>query len=63
MRATVYLHSSKETMHDIGARAGLQGDALAMFLHALTEVEVEIDVDEITGEATIVGVDGRALAP
>jgi hypothetical protein len=58
----VYLHSSKDHMWDIGERIGLTGDALMMFRHACTEVRLELDVDE-NGNAEIVRVDGRAVAP
>ena len=56
MRTTVYLHSSKESMYEKGVSLGIQGDALDMFKYALSEVVVEIEVNEATGIVEIFGI-------
>lgn len=61
MKTTVCLHSSKEYMYEIGSELGLSGEALDMFKFACYEVEIELEVDEKTGEATITSVDGKEL--
>lgn len=58
---TVYLHANKEEMSELGKEIGFEGEVLAMFRHALTEVEIEISIDENTGIATITKVDGIKL--
>lgn len=63
MKATVYLHSTKESMRDKGEQLGLKGPALENFMYACYEVEIELEVDEATGNAKIVAVDQRAVAP
>jgi hypothetical protein len=61
MRATIYLHSSKESNYELGEKLGLSGDALRLFSFALCEVKVDVDV-ESDGNCRIVAVDGKALA-
>lgn len=61
MLITAYLHSSKESMLDRGAEAGLKGRALENFRYALYEVEFTLKVDEETGVAEIIEVNGRHL--
>ena len=61
LKTRVYLHSDKETMWELGERLGLKGDALSMFRHALTEVEIELIVDPLTGLADITAVDGYKI--
>ena len=62
MRITAYAHASKESMYDKGEKAGLTGEALRMFAYALSEVKFDLEVDEKTGLAEIVSVDGKPLA-
>jgi hypothetical protein len=52
-----YLHSCKDTMHDIGAKAGLTGTALNNFHHALCEVEVVLKVDRETGKYEVIKIE------
>lgn len=59
---TTYLHSSKETMREEAAEAGLSEEAQDEFRYALYEVEFELEVNE-HGEYEILRVDGRDLAP
>ncbi len=63
MNVTAYLHSSKESMYELGEKAGLDGEALHFFTYALCEVRVELEVDKQTGKAEIQSVDGRELMP
>ena len=59
-RVIAYAHSSKETMFDIGMKAGLTGEPLERFKFALNEVKFELEIDE-EGMVTIVSVDGKLL--
>ena len=61
MLITAYLHSSKESMLDRGTEAGLSEAALDNFKYMLSEVEFTLKVDEETGEAEIIEVNGRHL--
>jgi len=61
MKATTYLHSTKEQMYDLGLSLGLVGDALHHFMFALSEVKFEIDIDEKTGIARILLVNDRVV--
>ena len=61
MRITAYVHSTKESMYDLGKRSGLKGAALDMFMYACLEVKLELEVNEETGEATIIRVDDRTI--
>jgi hypothetical protein len=54
IRIDGYVHSDKETMQDLGERAGLTGEALKQFRYALYEVKVPMLVDTETGEYEIV---------
>ena len=58
--ATVYLHGNKENMYSIGEAAGLRGEALSLFIYALSEVKIEINIKE-NGEYEITKVDDRKL--
>lgn len=58
---TVYVHSSKENMLELGTRLGLQGDALDYFKYACLEVNLGIEVNDATGDAVIVSVDGKQV--
>jgi len=57
-----YLHSSKESMLEIGDEIGLTGKALVKFRYALYEVEFELEVNTETGLAEIISVNGHKLA-
>jgi len=59
--ADVYLHSSKDSMHEKGVSLGLSGDALDKFRYACYEVKIGLEVDDVTGDAVIVNVDGREV--
>lgn len=48
---TDYLHSDKDSMYELGAEIGLKEDALRIFVYALYEVEVTMEVDMETGRA------------
>jgi len=61
MKTDIYLNSTKESNYNKGKELGLKGKALDYFLHALCEVEITVDVNENTGEATIIKVDGKEL--
>ena len=61
IRTTVYLHSDKETMHEMGVKLGLEGEALNHFRYAGYEVALGMDVDTATGNAVIVAVDGKKV--
>jgi hypothetical protein len=63
MQATIYVSSTKGNNADIGRSIGLTGEALENFCYACYEVALEVDVDEKTGEATIISVDGRKVEP
>ena len=54
----MYLHGDKEENREIGKNLGIKGAALENFCHALYEVEFEVDVNEKTGDATILKVNG-----
>lgn len=56
-----YVHSSKETMRELGTRLGLKGQALDYFMFALCEVKLGIEVNDQTGDAVIVSVDGKSV--
>jgi len=61
MTVITYLHSSKESMYDVGQQAGLSEEALKKFIYALYEVKFTLDVNAKTGDATIMAVDGKEL--
>lgn len=58
----VYVHGGDEQMYDHGRGLGLTGEALSMFCHACDEIKVTLEVDEATGLAKIVKVDGRTVS-
>jgi hypothetical protein len=58
MITEVFLHASKESMYNQGHAMGLKGEALNNFMYACYEVKLKLEVDEETGEAKIIGVDG-----
>lgn len=61
MLITTYLHSDKESMLETGRRHGLKPEALQGFKYALYEVEFTLKVDEETGDAEIIEVNGLPL--
>jgi hypothetical protein len=61
MKTILYIHSEKETLYEIGEELGLTGEALQNFSYALYEVDFEVDVDEKTGDITILKVNGKNL--
>jgi hypothetical protein len=61
MLVKVYVHSSKESTYDQGVKIGLSGEALEMFKYTAYEVELLVDVNEDTGESTIVAVNGHPV--
>lgn len=62
LKTKMFLHSDKDTNRDMGEKLGLSDEALGRFIYACYEVEVDLEVNEQTGEARIVAVDGRAVA-
>lgn len=58
--AIAHLHSSKESMYELGKQIGLSDAALEMFVFALYEVKFQLEVDD-QGCATIVRVDDQPL--
>ena len=59
-RVIAYAHSRKESMFDIGTKAGLTGEPLEKFKFALNEVKFELEIDE-EGWTTIVSVDDKLI--
>ena len=57
----IFVHTSKEYMWDKGMEIGLSQDQLNIFMYVGYEVRLTIEVDENTGDAVIVAVDGRKL--
>jgi len=60
-QVSIYLHSDQLSMNEKGKEIGLTGEALKMFEFACYEVLLVLEVNEETGEAKIVGVDGRKV--
>lgn len=56
MKTIIYLHSSKESNLDLGEELGLSEKALEQFKYACYEVGIEVEVNEETGETTILGI-------
>lgn len=57
-----YLHGDKDTNWELGERIGLTEEAIRNhFRGACYEVEVDLEVDMLTGESKIIAVDGRKL--
>lgn len=63
IRADIYVHSSRDSMWNKGEQLGLTGESLKLFSFVGCEVKLTIEVDETTGDAVIVAVDGRNLEP
>jgi hypothetical protein len=56
MKTTMYAHSSKESNYEKARELGLDGAATQNFRYALYEIEFEVDVNEETGDVTILKV-------
>lgn len=61
MITKAWARTCSDSMWELGEKLGLSPDAIRMFRHAGCEVELTLDVDEKTGVAKIIAVDGRAL--
>jgi len=62
MRIKTFLHGERGDQRRVGEGAGLTGEeALDSFSRTLYEVAFDLDVDESTGESTIVAVNGMSL--
>ncbi len=59
IKTKMYLHSEKDTNYGDGGELGLQDKALDSFKYALYEVEFDVEINEETGHATIVKLNGR----
>lgn len=60
---TVYLHSDGYQMRMQGEELGLTGEALNAFSYSLYEIAIELEVDEDTGDVTIIHIDGVRFLP
>lgn len=54
-KVTVYVHSSKEAMWELGESIGLSEEALGLFKYACCEVALSVEVQE-NGKARILKV-------
>lgn len=61
MRVTLYLHTDKETNYAVGEKVGLTPEQLKRFIYTGYEHEAVYEVAE-DGFATLISIDGRALA-
>lgn len=61
MKADVYVQESKENMYDKGLKLGLTGEALKNFMYTGYEVTLTVEIDEKTGNSTIIAVDGKPV--
>lgn len=61
MKTDVYVHGSKESMYDKGLKLGLTGEALDMFSFTGYEVKLTVEVDEKSGNSTIIAVDDKPV--
>src|ERR1700675_1612508 len=62
MRIDLYLHADKESAYEAGKEAGLSKKACDLFMYAGYEETMTYEVNS-AGSATLVAVNGRALAP
>jgi hypothetical protein len=60
-KITIYVHTDKESSWQAGKKAGLKGEALEMAKYLGYEHAMKYEVDETTGEANLISVDGRKL--
>jgi len=60
MVVKAYLHSEKESMWEVGEKAGLSEKQLELFKFALYEVEFDLLVDD-KGSVKILRVNGKKL--
>jgi hypothetical protein len=58
---TLYVHSSRERVLEIGEKLGLTGTPLEIFKYLGYEHKLTYVVDVTTGMGTLVAVDGRRL--
>jgi hypothetical protein len=63
MRATIYLHASKESCRDVGVKLGLTGIALEHFMFAGYEHRIDGDVNDKAGEFMPTHLNGRSVEP
>lgn len=63
IQTDIYVHSSRDLMYEKGEKLGLTGEALRLFSYVGCEVKLTINVDEKTGDAVIVAVEGRKFEP
>ncbi len=61
VKTSIYLHGSKESNYEHGAKLGLTGPALDNFMYACYEVNIGLNVDTETGAAEIISVDDKPL--
>jgi ribosome modulation factor len=63
MKIVLFIHGSREKAFDAGEKAGLAGKALQMFSYTSNEHRIEYLVDEKTGVAIPITIDGREIKP
>ena len=63
MKAKMYLHGCKEDNYCLAEEVGLPEEIHKEFSYALYEVEFDVDINESTGDCTILKVNGRKLEP
>lgn len=59
MIVKVYVHGSDDSLWDKAVEMGLDYEATRMFSHACDEIELTLKVDESTGMAKVIKLDGR----
>lgn len=57
----MYVHGSRESCYEEGAKLGLTGEALKMFSFVLEEYKLTLEVDMETGKVTPVMIDGLKI--
>ena len=55
VKKTVYMHSSKEEMGDLGDELGMSDKAMDEFRYALYEVAINLEINTDTGGYKILG--------
>ncbi len=58
---TMYMHSSKESMIDVGEDIGLSEEAMKTFIYTGNEIKLEIRVHPLTGVTKCYAVNGVGL--
>jgi len=61
MKTKIYVKANKENNMIDGINLGLTGSALNNFMYALHEVEFDVEVNEETGNVTILKVNDKEL--